>query len=432
MSGSGPYDTKDDNYKLLRKAVKPITRAYRKLGLESNNVFITFLFYDLQNDKFKLVDYTNINPLFKLHKEAEKHKGGFYYAYRVIDNGLKYEIGSNLNSTDSPWPKDIRSKADKLKIKSVVSMPVIIRGKGKRRYLGVINSFYSDNLKKNTLVADRRVANSFLISVGIRKHFENIKYKEKEIESKIIEKELIDARKIHQDLLPPENDEWLEFELCCMLKPSVELSGDIITYRKINDDYFVFTVADVRGHGPSASLLAMQYYALFHALCMQDINPCKLAVSIDTVLKERFPSDDFITAFIGLISLKNNTLTYVNAGQPNVLHYSWDMKNYSVLDTTCPVLGTEELLSLVPPEQNVIEFRKGDLLAILTDGFWEIKNDKEIFMEEDLIKEKILTHYCDGRPLNIIASNVYQCAEEFKGSQPRDDDQTMLLVRRYI
>ena len=106
------------------------------------------------------------------------------------------------------------------------------------------------------------------------------------------------------------------------LAPSLYLSGDFVNYFRIDVEHIGFYIADVSGHGVSSAFITVLLQSLVkNALenykSEQDrliLDPARLLARLNTELV-RQDSGKHVTIFYGVLSMRDNTLTYSNGGQ---------------------------------------------------------------------------------------------------------------------
>ncbi len=86
--------------------------------------------------------------------------------------------------------------------------------------------------------------------------------------------------------------------------------------------------------------------------------------------------------------IKKDLFLYANAGHNPPIFYSNETKKITLLQPTGPLLGPAPNSKY---ETDSINFSKGDILIIYSDGITEAANDKFQFYEENRLDE---INYC--------------------------------------
>lgn len=136
-----------------------------------------------------------------------------------------------------------------------------------------------------------------------------------------LERHSLAAKRMQERLFPDEKIVWGSYSLSRHIIPSIDTSGDFIDYFMIDKDHFGFYMADVAGHGVAAAFLTIilkssitLYLKKYNQ--MQDetiLNPSKILELLNLeLLQENYMRH--ITIFYGIIDMKENSMTFANAG----------------------------------------------------------------------------------------------------------------------
>ena len=193
-------------------------------------------------------------------------------------------------------------------------------------------------------------------------------------------------------------------------------------------------LADVAGHGEAVGgistrlrTLVKKYINIFdQSALMQEIN--------EAFYKQNEDLAQYATAVVLSHDCRTGELIFASAGHPPTLSYHASQREWGWLHerTTDSVETFEGLpLGLVPGteyEQTRVRFAEGDLLILFTDGITECANktDKELSYEglRDLLR---------GLPVEpsiATASALVTAVEEFRGSTPCRDDQSVIVLQQ--
>ncbi|WP_078553656.1 PP2C family protein-serine/threonine phosphatase [Bacillus alkalicellulosilyticus] len=181
--------------------------------------------------------------------------------------------------------------------------------------------------------------------------------------------ELALARELQEKTLPLPIDD-LFISISSYYKPSEELSGDLYTWYKIDEQQYGVLILDVMGHGVSSSLVSMSIKSLTQGVITRVKDPYLVMKELSRHMLQMFSTNEnsyYFTAVYLLIDIETKTITYVNAGHPTLL---WKEEDETVvqLPSTCPPIGIIENSLIV---SDVIRFKKKGRLMLYTDGFLE-------------------------------------------------------------
>jgi sigma-B regulation protein RsbU (phosphoserine phosphatase) len=227
------------------------------------------------------------------------------------------------------------------------------------------------------------------------------------------------AQEIHESLVPPIDLRTPACEVLGDSQPSSEMGGDLLDFRH-DGEALTLIVADVSGHGVAAGVMMAMLKSALHSAMRRAADLGALARDANSVLHGLVASGKFAT-FAALCVRPGREVEYALAGH---LPIYWFRADVAALEE----LPNEHLPLAVMEESDctsrIIRVGKGDLLVLLTDGFTETANAAgELFGEERI--RRILRDAAD-RPLpEVRAQLVRECA----AFGPREDDQTVLLVR---
>jgi sigma-B regulation protein RsbU (phosphoserine phosphatase) len=137
-------------------------------------------------------------------------------------------------------------------------------------------------------------------------------------------------------------------------------------------------------------------------------------------------SEMFVTAFYAVLEPDTGRMRYVNAGHnPPYLISSQKGKPFDRLRATGMALGVMEDSVW---GQKVVKFSPGDVLLLYTDGVTEAQDQLGRFYGERRLQD-VLRSY-GSRPAEEILEGVLSDLRSFTGGAPRQDDVTMIVIRR--
>jgi len=249
----------------------------------------------------------------------------------------------------------------------------------------------------------------------------------KKLQQKILEqnKKLNDdlniARKLQCSLLPKElPKDKINFSF--IYKPCEALGGDFLDIFKIDNDHIGLYIADVSGHGVPASMLTV---FLRTSISKNLLSPSQVLTELYKAFNDfSFNPDLYITVFYAIISFRDNTLVFSNAGH-NVPPIVFNKDRFELL--RIPGIPISSWVDDPNYTEKAIKLKTGDRVFFYTDGITELKNSSnEQFGEERLLD--ILLNASSG-PSGTLNS-IYESACKFAGIDSNSDvpdDITMAL-----
>ncbi|MBI3739455.1 MAG: PP2C family protein-serine/threonine phosphatase [Chloroflexi bacterium] len=239
-----------------------------------------------------------------------------------------------------------------------------------------------------------------------------------------LEAELELSQIIQRALLPQRTPTVQGLDLAVFTRPSDILGGDYFDFLQFKDGAFGVAIADVVGHGVSASIIMSSLQMALRTLVPQDDSPAKVLQQINHFYIHNINMTTFITAFLAHFESNTQTLTYSNAGQtpPLVIRKQGDQPVW--LKPTSAAIG---LVETYDPQHASVQLSKGDIVFFYTDGVTEANNPQgEQFGMQRL--ENLLAANADLSAQEIV-SLVREEVNEFSAGQPLADDATMVALK---
>src|SRR5215470_4721350 len=166
-----------------------------------------------------------------------------------------------------------------------------------------LNAYSNDDLEVLTLLASQ-------VAIIIEKSMLH----EQLIEKKRLETQLEVARQVQLELLPSRDPELPGLDISAYNFPTEEVSGDYYDWVRIYEDQIAVVIADVSGKGVPAALLMAFLRASLRAATHIGYAPHISMSKVNYLLWESIESNQFVTAFYGILDATNRTLAYSNAG----------------------------------------------------------------------------------------------------------------------
>ncbi len=243
------------------------------------------------------------------------------------------------------------------------------------------------------------------------------------MDQRLAEAEMSYAWNVVRAFLPESRFEWGEYEMAGLLIPARQVGGDLYDYFPIDQHRFGFLLADATGKGTGPCLQVSTCRAYFRALCRVQENLGEVASQLCALLAEDVRDDKFVTAVFGWLDNRNNSLSFINAGQGAA--YFLRGEKLESLPPQDPPLGTFADWNFEVCRR---ELEEGELVAFFTDGWTE-----RPYGNNDEYGEKRLERSLQGvagRSARESLRLVYQVFETSCFPEPQKDDVTALLVRR--
>lgn len=241
----------------------------------------------------------------------------------------------------------------------------------------------------------------------------------------LLESELAVASQIQEQLMPREFPHIEGYNLNAFQIQCKQVGGDLYDVAQLDDGRIIFMIADVSGKGMGAALLASDILASFRVL--YSLKGFDLLDAICHVSKQllRFTRPgDFASLFIGMLYPDTNIIRYVNAGHNPPMIVRGD-GGVEYLEASGIPIGA---MDIPVWKEETVQLEIDDLLFAFTDGIPEaIDRHDEQFGDERL--EKFILSHLHQSP-DELAESIIDEVDRFIGDIPRNDDITMMILRR--
>lgn len=240
-----------------------------------------------------------------------------------------------------------------------------------------------------------------------------------------MEDELKTASEIQSILLPERLPETSQLSFAAHYEAQSEAGGDYYDIIELDDGRFVFTVADVSGHGVGAGLVMTMTRTLVH--CLAPATPLKeILRKLNDHLYRNTAHKYFVTMFYGIYEPSTQKLSFANAGHtPVILIRGSKVEPLEAPGVALGAIYDSMYANLI--QSKSLQLKSGDTLVLYTDGIVEAMNEN---MQE----------YGDERFADILKNNALKSTEEMKsailsdlkkhtGKVLQSDDMTLLLIR---
>lgn len=237
-------------------------------------------------------------------------------------------------------------------------------------------------------------------------------------------KEMEIAKEIQDSFLPETVVEIPGYDLAAVTIPAMEIGGDLYDFIPVLGNNTGFVIADVSGKGVSAALYMAVSHTLLHACGQEDPDPSRAVHNANHLIYDDGRSSMFITVFYGVLNPRSKTFAYVNAGHnPPLLLRDGEEPSW-LTGAKGIALGVIPDVSIAPV---TLEFQKGDILVLFTDGVTEAFNELDEYFGEDRLRDCISRN--KALPAQKIIDALLSEIQEFSGSAPQSDDITLIVIR---
>jgi serine phosphatase RsbU (regulator of sigma subunit) len=265
------------------------------------------------------------------------------------------------------------------------------------------------------------------VASQLRKHVEAaIRELEAQQARAQMEHDLDIARSIQQGLLPQTTPDLGDFVIAGWNRPADQTGGDYYDWLMLEDGRFIFSLADVTGHGIGPAIITAVCRAYARATVDVEQNVRDVIIRVNAMLFADTAADRFVTFVLGRLDSEQHHVHLLSAGHGPILYYDAQTKSIRHLDVQGIPLGLFESYAFDPPAE--FEMAPGDTLILISDGFFEwAREDGEQF-DVTRVEHAILSSVHDGP--SAIIERMESDLHAFVGECRQPDDMTAVILQR--
>lgn len=237
------------------------------------------------------------------------------------------------------------------------------------------------------------------------------------------------AKQIQRSILPEHELTFHKYEIFGVTVPAEIIGGDFFDYLHIgsDEDRLGIVLGDAASKGFGAAAEAMYISGAVRMASAFEIKISPMMYRMNMLVNKIFADDKFTTMFYGEISNdKKGLFLYANAGHNPPMFFRKSTGEIIELSPTGPLLGPAPNSKY---ETDSINFNKGDLLVIFSDGIVEAADQNYDFYSEERLK-KIIAEVSSKSPKEI-AQEILQDVMSFSTSNSQyQDDKTLVVIKR--
>ncbi len=236
--------------------------------------------------------------------------------------------------------------------------------------------------------SDEEVGYLQTVSMQLYQLIENDRLFNDYITQRSFERELDIASSIQLRLFPERAPEKRGLSIHYYNRPYIKVTGDYYDFITVDRNRTALVIADVSGHGLSASMILSMTSSIINAMLMEKKTIERAVEEINHFLTRRYNGVDLITLFVGVYDKSTRELVYINAGHCAPVLVRSGRKDLSTLEGRSKILGAD-------PDANYsssrFAFNRGDELILYTDGLVE------------LYDERTEEQFCESRLLEVVS-----------------------------
>jgi serine phosphatase RsbU (regulator of sigma subunit) len=271
---------------------------------------------------------------------------------------------------------------------------------------GAIAGGVSGEIRKHVLAALREA--------GVQRQLEQVQH------------DLSVARTIQRSLLPKARPNIAGFQIAGWNQPADETGGDFFDWRQFPDGRVVVTLADVTGHGIGSALLASVCRAYSRASFNSRESLTAIMQHINQSFGEDLTEGRFATFVAAVCKAGEDKVELLSAGHGPLFVFTAKTGEFQEFRAQALPLGVEQVLTSDAPM--VLHLQPGDLVLLITDGFFEWANAASEQFGFERLGEAV-RKFCHLPPEEIIAE-LYHAVLAFADGTKQNDDLTAVVIKR--
>lgn len=207
-----------------------------------------------------------------------------------------------------------------------------------------------------------------------------------------------------------------------LYKPCIEVGGDFINVRRINDRLVSFLIADVSGHGVGAAMVTGILKSAFSIY--SESYGDKPALLIKTLNRHLFSmvNSYFATCFYAVIDVENRLITMAKAGHPYPLYYRASKGGFEEIDVKGVALG---IVDDAEYGEFVLNYESGDRMLFYTDGVIEQTNADKLMYGESGFADSFIANI--DKKSDVFLSSILDDLSRYCSFSSYADDITLLM-----
>lgn len=218
-----------------------------------------------------------------------------------------------------------------------------------------------------------------------------------------------------------------EVKLTAAMRPAKEVGGDFYDMFMIDDTHMCFLIADVSGKGIPAAIYMSMAKTHIKNYATLGLPLAEVAQRANNQLCYKNEASMFVTAFICVLDITTNKVTFINAGhnRPFIMRAGNEFEMLSAKVNM--VLG---MMEDVPYREQYFELNPGDAIYLYTDGVTEAVNTNKELLGDDRLKIMLNKHRDNAGMVEKFVEKMYDEVDLFARGEMQADDITMLYLSR--
>lgn len=269
----------------------------------------------------------------------------------------------------------------------------------------------------------RRPAESLASAEGAHRHALEDQLAQVRREHDELRRVLFEAAQVQRRLCGPRLLRRESFEIATEIFPVRHLSGDFISLFEAEGD-LVLALGDIAGKGLPAGMWFTNLIGMIRVRFESHGDPAATLAAVNRDLLRTGLELPLTTLFLARLNSKTGEIAYCNAGHPPALLLRANGR-LEDLRVGGPLLGALAEAAFLNGKTRL---KPGDTLLGYSDGITECRNAIGAEFGADRLLAAAQLARDSGAAATLFS--VLGAAEDFAGSQPREDDLALMVVHR--
>ena len=246
----------------------------------------------------------------------------------------------------------------------------------------------------------------------------------------LLDKDLLEAKKLQQSLLPDRHRVWPEGELSLLLQSAGHVGGDLVGYFPTDDRKLGLFAIDVSGHGISSALMTARLAGYLSAATPDQnvalsrqrdgsyfaVAPKDAVATLNKLVLNEMDTEQYFTLMLAFVDLPTGEVTFAQAGHPHPLIQRAGGQIEQCGEGGFPV----GLMSEVRFDEYRVMLTPGDRLVLLSDGVTECPDPAGQLLGDDGLRG-IMERLASLKGSALIEGLVWELSA-FAGTEEFPDD----------
>lgn len=234
-------------------------------------------------------------------------------------------------------------------------------------------------------------------------------------------KELEEARKLQNSLLPKSIPIREDYDISVYLKSATEVGGDYYDFIENDKDELFVVCGDATGHGVVSGIMVSVTKAGLNGIQMAD--PSTILNNLNSIVKR--VNFGRLRMSLSVAKMNNGSVELSSAAMPPTYYYNSKQDLVEeILVPNLPLGGIEgERFDGVKKD-----FKKGDVMVMISDGLPELPNRENILLDYPKVLECIENN-CDGSA-DKIKDALVDLSETWADGNMNPDDITIVVIKK--